>query len=80
MTATLDLTTTVLPDICTEHNCREATTHPDTCVCSCGGEGHGIRAQVERAVGAFHFRARPDVQPSGFTTAMLAATADEEIF
>jgi hypothetical protein len=79
MTATLDLTTTVLPDICDEVNCRLATSHPDTCRCACQGDGHGIRAQVDRAIGAITFQARRDVT-GGFTRAMVTATADEDIF
>lgn len=79
MTASLDLTTTVLPDICDEHNCRLATSHPETCRCACQGDGHGISAQVERAIAASRFQSRRDVT-SGFTRAMVAAIADEDIF
>lgn len=77
MTATL--TTPVLPDICDDITCRNATSHPDTCVCRCGGSGHGHATQVERAIGAINFHARRDVT-SGFTSAMVSTLADEEIF
>lgn len=63
---------------CDETNCREATSHEDTCRCQCGGEGHGRATRIKRATGADAYRARPDVEANGFTHAMLAAISDEE--
>jgi hypothetical protein len=77
--ATAPTASRVLPDICDEHNCREATSHPATCRCSCGGDGHGLAAQVDRAIGAINFQARRDVT-GGFTGAMLRETDDCEAF
>lgn len=61
---------------CDETVCREATSHPVTCRCSCGGAFHGLRVQVESAVGAIRFQSRADVR-GGFTAAMVAAIDDE---
>jgi hypothetical protein len=79
LTSVLAPTPRFLPDICDEHNCREATSHPATCRCSCGGDGHGLAAQVDRAIGAINFQARRDVT-GGFTGAMLRETDDCEAF
>lgn len=76
---TTALTTTVLPDICDEHNCREATSHPATCRCSCGGVGHGVRAQVERAAGAARITARIARTGDPFLGA-AAASFEEDSF
>jgi hypothetical protein len=63
---------------CDEFACREATSHPATCRCACGGDGHGIRAQVDSVIAASRFQTRADVRPSGFTSAMFAAIPDDE--
>lgn len=78
MTTAPDLAPRVLPDVCDEHNCREATTHPITCRCSCQGAGHGVRARVLGARAAAAFRARSDVRPDGLTSAMLAGPDPDE--
>jgi hypothetical protein len=74
--AVSNLPTTVLPDICDEHNCRQATSHPVTCRCSCGGVGHGVRAQVERATGAARITDRIARTGDPF---LGAATTDRDI-
>lgn len=78
MTAAL-ITTPALVIECDEVGCRTATSHEATCRCRCGGDGHGHPVRVERAIAASRFQARSDVT-SGFTRAMVAAIADEDIF
>lgn len=79
MTATLDLTTWAPAPECDEFACRTANTHPETCRCSCQGDGHGVAAQVERVIAATRFQSRRDVT-GGFTSAMLAEITSDEAF
>ncbi len=70
-TATLAPSTTE----CTEYACREATSHPETCRCACGGTDHGVRFRASRQAAAAAFTAR---SVGGFTSAMLAACSDDD--
>lgn len=66
--------------ICDDASCVASYSHAETCRCSCEGEGHGLKFRTERAIAASRFQARRDVRPSGFTSAMFAATPDDEAF
>lgn len=78
LTSVLAPASRVLPDICDEFNCREATSHPATCRCSCGGDGHGLAAQVERAIGAIRVATRIARTGDVFLGAAAAGFEDEE--
>ena len=62
---------------CNDASCAAAYSHPDTCECSCGGAGHGIRwkADAERGQAAMATRI---ARAGGNVFALLPAAPDDE--
>lgn len=69
------ITADAAPAACTEDRCQDATSHEDTCRCSCDGAGHGINHRAAIQAAQASLRART---VNGFTPGMLAAIDDDE--
>jgi len=56
---------------CTDASCGAATSHRETCECSCLGDGHGREHRVARATALAQYKTRVD--RAGGVMAQLAA-------
>lgn len=67
---------TLAPTVCTEPSCQDATSHEDTCECSCAGVDHGINHRVGLQVAKASVRAR--IARTGDVFLGAGANDDEE--
>ncbi len=66
------------PVTCRDSACAAASSHPDTCRCSCGGDNHGAMFQPARQAAIAAVKAR--YLTPGFLPGMTLTSDAEEAF